>query len=332
MQWKNQLQAYDKATNKYVCVENAGRQFNLEGLQDMLRLHKAREIKSAVAQEMEWFSTGHLTPGNIKTTPPQASFSGFQSMLYNPRYDAIDPSTGMSSEELSKLCCRRWLSCDYMHWISNKLNSLQTDTLCIFLNQAGNVARFVTRRLPANTPRPRNLVFILNVGKRNGKVFIGDNVNPGIHWTFCHLDADKRSITYADSLAWNHPENLQNRIAEFYEAIYGETLVGTSFRSCHSHTSNGVCGPACATFYPLQRCADICGLVTVVCASIASLNRKFFDYITSNKKGSGPPVFLRTPSRYYKYLRLVVASWITEDTVTLDYIIPDTFKEQRDHD
>ena len=170
---QNQLQAYDKATNKYICVENAGRQFNLEGLQDMLRLHKAREIKSAVAQEMEWFSTGHLTPGNIKTTPPQASFSEFQSMLYNPRYDAIDPSTGMSSEELSKLCCRRWLSCDYMHWISNKLNSLQTDTLCIFLNQAGNVARFVTRRLPANTPRPRNLVFILNVGKRNGKVFIG---------------------------------------------------------------------------------------------------------------------------------------------------------------
>ena len=105
------------------------------------------------------------------------------------------------------------------------------DTLCTFLNQTGNVDRFVARCLPGNTPRPRNLVFLLNVGKSNGKVFLDGNLNPGNHWTFCHVDADRKLMTYADFLAWNHPQNLQSRISEFYEAVYGETMVGFSLHA-----------------------------------------------------------------------------------------------------
>ena len=132
MQWKSQLEAYNKATNWYVYVENAGQLFDLGRLQDILRLHKACEIKSAVAQEIQWFSTGHLIPSNVKRTPPEQSISNFQSLLYNPRYDAINPGTGMSAEELSKLCCRRWLSGDYMHKLnSNKLNSMQWHSLYV---------------------------------------------------------------------------------------------------------------------------------------------------------------------------------------------------------
>ena len=129
------------------------------------------------------------------------------------------------------------------------------------------------------------------------------------------MSIDKKLITYADSLAWKYPEDLQSIISDFYEAICGNTMIGFSLRSCHNHdSSNGKCNPSCASFYPLQTCADIYGLVTVVCASIeASLNQSFFEHITSpNQEYNGPQIFLKTPSRYNKYLRLAVALWIME--------------------
>ena len=58
-------------------VETGSERFDVEELQDILRLHKAREIKQAVEQEMEWFSHGHMTPGNVRITPPDGSISGF---------------------------------------------------------------------------------------------------------------------------------------------------------------------------------------------------------------------------------------------------------------
>ena len=53
-----------------------------------------------------------------------------------------------------------------MHWVISKLNSLQDDVLCIYLNRIGNVNRFCDRYLRSLGERrkAKKLAFIMNVG------------------------------------------------------------------------------------------------------------------------------------------------------------------------
>lgn len=95
--------------------------------------------------------------------------------------------------------------------------------------------------------------------------------------------------------------------------------------SCHdpSSTASGAhcCSGTCANFYPLQTCGSICGVVVMVMAAIACHNPVYFSYLSTRHNQDFPSVFLQTPSRFSKYLRLVIASWIAENSVNTSYII-----------
>ncbi|KXJ08836.1 hypothetical protein AC249_AIPGENE12865 [Exaiptasia diaphana] len=79
---------------------------------------------------------------------------------------------------------------------------------------------FVHRRF-SNSPKPRNLLFFVNVGKKDqGKVFLGDDDQQGSHWTLWHLDSSIKKITYCDSIGWPEPSSLLSKIGEFVDALY----------------------------------------------------------------------------------------------------------------
>jgi hypothetical protein len=91
------------------------------------------------------------------------------------------------------------------------------------------------------------------------------------------------------------------------------------------------CGESCADFYPLQTCSNICGVVVIIVAAISCRNYEFFQHIstTHGNNTTFPPVFLQTPTKFGKYLRLVVASWIACDSINVEYIIPQFWKQQQ---
>ncbi len=93
------------------------------------------------------------------------------------------------------------------------------------------------------------------------------------------------------------------------------------------------CGESCADFYPLQICSNICGIVVIVVAAIAcyNVNYEFFQHIstTHGNTTTFPPVFLQTQTRFGKYLRLVVASWIACDSINVEYVIAQFWKQQQ---
>ena len=106
----------------------------------------------------------------------------FKSLIHSQRSDEEIAEYGMSPQELSKVRCNRWLSCDHILWIAKKLNSMQSSTMCVCLNFVQDIKRFVARRLQPDTPRPSSLIFILNVGKsHDGSVYLSDDENQGKH-------------------------------------------------------------------------------------------------------------------------------------------------------
>ena len=331
--WKDKLVSENKSGRKCVVHSPFG-VFSEESINDLIRLHRARVIKAEVAEEMDWLNSSMEKPSMVADHPLPESISMFKSLIHSQRFDEEIAEYGMSPQELSKVCCNRWLSCDHILWIVKKLNSMQSSTMCVYLNFVRDIKRFVAKRLRPDQPRPSSLIFILNVGKsHDGSVYLSDDENQGNHWSICYLDKGKRTVTYADSLAYNVPTSLKEKITEIYKEIYDEEMSGFSFKKCHDHTGrkDGKCGPKCAKSYPLQTCGSVCGLVAITSTALACLAKSVFqNLISKDAKFTG--FFFTTPSKYAKYLRMVLCTWIVKKTVTIQYVLPKEDVKKDDHE
>ena len=238
----------------------------------------------------------------------------------------------MAAGELSKLCCTRWLSCDHMDWMIQELNKVQGETKCVYMNFVLHIDCFIARRITPLQQKPSKYLFVLNVGKnRDGSVYLGSDAQPGNHWTMCHVDMHKKVITYGDSLAWSSPKHLLDKIEQYVRGTHNiyEQILSYSFVYAHEPSSVGpnghLCGSLCVSLYPLQRCASVCGVVALVMAAIACLAPGFFEELTERKL-SGPrrihPTFLKDPTKYSKYLRLVLMCWFAEKRIDVSNVLP----------
>ena len=83
------------------------------------------------------------------------------------------------------------------------------------------------------------------------------------------------------------------------------------------------CLSSCAPLYLLQRCGSVCGVVVMIVAAIACLAIDFFRQLTK-KMDHGPQcsTFLSDPTKYSKYLRLVLISWFGAKSVSLSNVLP----------
>ena len=135
-------------------------------------------------------------------------------------------------------------------------------------------------------------MFVINVGRdASSKVFIGNDAQPGAHWTVCNVDAVSKAITYGDSLGWSVPHNLHGVVGDFVAAIFGEDATEYNLVCCHDArktTDTGhVCGRTCSKLYPLQTWGNICGVVAVAMSAIACHSPALFACITSQGSGTG---------------------------------------------
>jgi hypothetical protein len=221
---------------------------------------------------------------NLVTQPDQGDIKKFQSLVYTKRYNEILSGYDITPEELSRLCCTRWLSCDHMSWITKKLNGMQTETHCIYLNFTGDTDQSVRKKIESLRQKSTQFLFILNVSRSaHGNVYLGSYEQPGNHWTVCHVDTRERTVTYCDSLAWPSPIDLLNRIGKFIRIAYNEEVSLYMFVYAHDPSlgSQGHwCLSSCSPLYPLQQCGNVCGVVVMIVAAIACLAPDFVRELT----------------------------------------------------
>ena len=96
-----------------------------------------------------------------------------------------------------------------------------------------------------------------------------------------------------------------------------------------SRTGTHECNFACAQLYPFQTCRSICGIVVMVMSAIACQNLPLFKLMSSTCISQGntnqlPHIYLQKPSQFNAYLCRVIASWVAENAVTIEYVVPQT--------
>ena len=71
---------------------------------------------------------------NVVSQPDQKDIKNFESLIHSKWYDEMLSRYDASAEELSRLCCTRWVSGDHMSLITQTMNSMQEKTFCIYFN------------------------------------------------------------------------------------------------------------------------------------------------------------------------------------------------------
>ena len=95
-----------------------------------------------------------------------------------------------------------------------KLNGLQNEMLCIYLNFIGDIKRFCDRK-KTKSGVPRNLIFLMNVGvEGSGATHFGSDSRSGCHFTLATIDNISNELLYCASLGWAPPKYL---IKEVYD-------------------------------------------------------------------------------------------------------------------
>ena len=244
----------------------------MSNLQDMIKMHYARDTQRAVEAELNWFAESYLKPANVTVYPPESSIRTFQDLLYKKPFDEMLPSYNMTPEAIAKLCVTRWVSSDHLMWMAAVLKSEQSNTFCCVLNAVNDVERLAARKLQSH--QPNSLVFFVNVGISSGRVVLGTPTIRGNHWTLCQVHHDNKAIVYADTLGWQVPEGLLNKVNRFVNAVYREDATGYETVICHNpqFTVGGKhsCRSSCAMNYPVQTCGSVCGVISMVMAAVAT--------------------------------------------------------------
>ena len=211
------------------------------------------------------------------------------------------------------------------------LNEDQDETFFVYLN-GRNKDPATLKRFTKCSSKPRKLCFAINVCKNEtGQTFIGCDFQSGNHWNLCHVDTTTKKIVYGDSLGWAIPANLLNKLDRYIKAI-NVNLNVTEFTVSTTHNPNSKspirgwhkCNHTCAKNYPLQTCSNICGIVVMVMAALACYHKELFQNMTAMHPPAKvfPRIFLSNPSRFGKYLRMVIGSWITNNSVNVLHVLP----------
>ena len=331
LRWQSELQNTLVAIGKFYCqFWLAGEQcrYDLEAIFIAQKLHKAREIKEAVEKELTYLFSPCMKPVSITKDIDYNALEKFIEIIHDTPYLSKLSSFDKLPEELARLCGRRYLSDEHVSWVIQKLNSMQSDILCIYGNFVTDIERFCERQVESG--QYKKLLFIFNVGytKTTGQnsTFIAENGLTGCHFSICVYDKELKTAIYGDSLGWPAPGKLIQKIYHYVKEFFGEPE-NILLRECHNSNSNRqeshVCKNDCCVVYPLQKDGDICGIVCIVVASIVCLAPRFWKYILITKpldRKGNPCQYLHEPTKFHRYLRTIV-TWFSNENIDIEMII-----------
>ena len=242
-------------------------------------------------------------------------------------------SSGISAEQISKLCCDRWLSCDIIDGVFAMINqsndthdfAVCTEALIHSVRAQQRLCSTITNKLP----QLKYIHFALNVKRINGKVFVGN----GNHWTYFVFSTSLDELYYGDTLGWNLPSNLLTVMKPVFEAL--SMFSGKSFTKprypvfmhqpgvAYKHK----CGSSCFKAFPLQTCGSACGLTPVFMAAIAGNREELWKHViterTPNQNVLKDVRKITGVTQNSPLLRAAIMGWFVSSAVTLDaHLIP----------
>ncbi|XP_022093915.1 uncharacterized protein LOC110981051 [Acanthaster planci] len=274
-----------------------------------------------VYNEKCWFEQQEAFPENVvQPQLDQSLLLQYQEMIWHNHPHETVPQFGMTVAEMSHLCNSAELLSPHMIWMMEQLNRSQRDAVCLYLQgspAASLIPHLQRRGLPLQSIK--RLVVIASVVKdSNNAVCLSDE--SGSHWVLVVVDLTAKEIFYCDSLAWDIPPNLLQRLQEYCNYFNCE-LTAASVVLCHEVALLGnnqhVCSDDCISYCLQPQNSNASGIITLINAAVSACNWEMFFLLIS---GAQTACYLNQPIDYEVYLRKVLICWFMSGTVDMQNI------------
>ena len=307
--------------------------FSRDDIAYFIQQYQIKATKKDVQDEEAWF--GQLLTLYSSKANDSIVCNGrtFMEHIWMSSPNSTVFSSGISAEQISKLCCDRWLSCDIIDGVFAMINqsndthyfAVCTEALIHSVRAQQRLCSTITNKLP----QLKYIQFALNVKRINGKVFVGN----GNHWTYFVFSTSLDELYYGDTLGWNLPSNLLTVMKPVFEAL--SMFSGKSFTKprypvlmhqpgvAYKHK----CGSSCFKAFPLQTCGSACGLTPVFMAAIAGNREELWKHMiterTPNQNVLKDVRKITGVTQNSPLLRAAIMGWFVSSAVTLDaHLIP----------
>ena len=299
-----------------------------EGLYMFITYHEYITHKKKVAEERAWLQQSYQDCNGLCINIDKIN-QHFRDYVWSAKsYNPIS--------SIRTLVGKRWLTDDVIDIVFDAINKKHDDTICfvckptrIMYSSVGLNEKLQSVRNNGNAIS--KLIVALNVGcDKSGQCFVSDEKRRGAHWTLLVVDLKNGKTYYGDSLSWSLPSNLDNTVVSNLKRM--EEDLGINIMSAlenitninnnpERHASNTGLG-SCKWFYPLQSCSNACGVIVVCTAAVLCDHWNLWLSCDSQHLVEKVHVpLLSNPSVNSKQLRLIVMSWLVNNSVTTCHLL-----------
>ena len=139
------------------------------------------------------------------------------------------------------------------------------------------------------------------------------------------FDAESRTVTYCDSLGRAYPTDFEALVDNintiFFKSNPCQNIIyaHSPFESVDQDMRHVCRKDVCAKYYPLQKSGNVCGVVVMICAVIATFRYEIFqNIIDSSPMNLHELKALQNFSRYSAFYRSVVLKWIVSNEIRME--------------
>lgn len=163
----------------------------------------------------------------------------------------------------------------HIDWVARKLNSQSKSTLCFLANAIlpGLLWKLLREKADGKLIMIRRVCVTVNVGRIENRVYVGNEKQPGNHWSVVVIEIAQGKIIYCDSLGWDMPPELVTKISPLMQ-LFGKERQAWDVIIAHTPNINTtvkhVYTASCLN-YPLQVCGSVCGIVAMHFMAICAL-------------------------------------------------------------
>ena len=304
-------------TRGYNSVEAGARKYALTDIKNMIMIHNLKSQKERSINLSTWLDKPLLRPALACSSPDLRLIAKFKEWVFSKANSNIILYPATSTADLITLCSDGWLELQTINAFVPIINASSQTRKVFCLNSilAMNETALESK-VKDGLHDLEQIAFLVNVGKDRGRTFVSNQHMSGSHWTLLTLDILKGSFQYCDSLCWEVPRNLaiqMKRIVAIINKVLVTDIAVPSMIPCAHHTQGRsgthACKQDCSVNYPIQNCSYICGVISVIMATVyVNAPKHWEEVITSTT--SIPSCWLKNPTQHSSYLRKVLISWL----------------------
>ncbi|XP_053389593.1 uncharacterized protein LOC128552565 [Mercenaria mercenaria] len=271
--------------------------FDWNALNSLNNLYEEKLVAKEVQEEFAW-----IRNQSVETT-------GINQFMFKVWHDKV------SNKDRESILCNRLLTDGLIQEVLDICNERSTEAdgrkQFLILNNLGD---------SIVKERTTSVHIVINVTRKKSNVYVTPATEKDSHWTYLCVNCETNTAIYNDSLGWDIPVDLKQRLSCIFSDVRGMAI-----KALHEpgQTLKHICSANCSKYAPFQSCGSVCG-VAALSLCILSFNEVLWEKTVTSENceidDKSVLSLIRNPTRFSDELRMTIMSCLERRDIALDVL------------